>query len=308
MALTTASAAVALRDLTAKFDKAVKAASPFYPRIATVVQSEGAEEKYGWFGDMPGMREWLGERVFNELRAATFEIVNKHWESSLHIQKTDLADARLLKYVTPIESLAAEASYHPDELTFSLFAAGESALCYDGQFFFDTDHSFGSSGSQSNDLTYAAATGTTPTTAEFRAAYNAAYAAMLAFKGDNGKSFFRPVQGSQMIAPIVFVSPTLYPIAQEALINTRNDANGNPVLILGSPEVIPISYLTDATKFYVVNTNSALKPFIFQQREPLSRQTKGADDLETKSVKFMTEARYNAGYGAWWNAVLTTFT
>jgi hypothetical protein len=32
------------------------------------------------------------------------------------------------------------------------------------------------------------------------------------------------------------------------------------------------------------------------------------NDIETKDVKFMTEARYNVGYLAWWTAVLTTFT
>jgi phage major head subunit gpT-like protein len=307
MALTTATAATALRDLTVKFDRAVRAATPFYPRIATVVQSEGAEEKYGWLGDMPGVREWVGDRIFKDLRAATFEIVNKHWESSLKVSKTDIADARMLKYGMLIDALAAEASYHPDELLFALFAAGESTVGFDGQFFFDTDHAWGDSGSQSNDLTYAAATGTTPTVAEFRAAYNAAYAAMLAFKGDNGKSFFRPSQGAQVISPLVLVGPTLYPIAEQALKATF-DSDGNPVLVLGAPEVIPITYLTDATKFYVVNTNAALKPFVFQEREPLSRQVKNMDDLEFKDAKFMTEARYNAGYLAWWNAVLTTFT
>ena len=32
--------------------------------------------------------------------------------------------------------------------------AGESTVCFDGQYFFDTDHSEGDSGSQSNDITF----------------------------------------------------------------------------------------------------------------------------------------------------------
>src|SRR5690606_13285187 len=105
--------------------------------------------------------------------AANYSLKNKHWESSLLIAKTDIADAKILKYGTPINVLAAEASYHPDELTISVMVAGETTgLCFDGQLFYDTDHAWGDSGTQSNDLTYAAATGTTPTSAEFRAAYN----------------------------------------------------------------------------------------------------------------------------------------
>lgn len=307
MALSTANQVTALRDLTVKFDRAVRAATPFYPRIATTVPSEGAEEKHGWLGDMPGMREWLGERIFKELRAATYELKNKHWESSLLVSKTDIADARMLKYGPLVDALAAEASYHPDELMFQVLVAGETSLCFDGQLFFDTDHAWGDSGTQSNDLTYAAATGTTPTPTEFRAAYNQAYAAMLGFKGDNGKSFFRPTQAEQIIRPMVLVPATLFQTATDAL-SARFDSSGNPITVLGNPELVPITYLTDATKFYVLNTAGAIKPFVFQEREALSRQMKGMDDLETKDVKFMTEARYNAGYLAWWNAVLTTFT
>ena len=307
MALTTAQLATASRLITSVFDKAVRAASPFYPRISTVVSSDAAEEKYAWLGDMPGMREWLGERIFKQLRAADYELRNKHWESSLLVSKTDVADARVLKYKMLIEALAAEATYHPDELLFTTMVAGESTACFDGQFFYDTDHSWGDSGSQSNDLTYAAATGTVPTSAEFRAAYTLAYAAMLAFKGDNGKPLYRPTQAQQVERPLVTVTPTLYPTALEAL-SARFDTNGNPVVIMGNPEVLPIAYLTDATKFYVHDTSGPLKPLIFQEREPLSRQLKGQDDLETKDLKLMTEARYNAGYGAWWKSVLTTFT
>lgn len=308
MALTTAALATASRLITARFDMAIRAASPFYPRMATVVPSTNAEEKYGWIGSMPGVREWFGDRVFNQLRAADYELANKHWESSLLVSKNDVADARVLKYGTLVDQLAAEASYHPDELMFTVMVAGETTgLCSDGQLFYDTDHAWGSSGTQSNDLTYAAATGTTPTSAEFRAAYNAAYAAMLAFKSDTGKPFFRPTQAQQVDRPLVTVTPTLYPTALEAL-TARFDTNGNPVVIMGNPEVIPVAYLTDATKFYVHDTSGPLKPFIFQEREALSRQMKGDTDLETKDLKLMTEARYNAGYGAWWKSVLTTFT
>ena len=308
MANTTAALAAASRLITAKFDLRSAAASPYYPKMAYVVRSTAAEEKYAFLGTFPGMREWLGDRIFKQLLAADYELKNKHWESSLLIAKTDVDDARILRYDFAIDGLAQEAMYHPDELLFSIMVAGDATVGWDGQYFYDTDHSFGDSGSQSNDLTYAAASGTTPTTAEFRASYNAAYAAMLAFKGDNGKPLFRPTQAQQVTQPLVQVPPALYPTAYEALSVEEYDTDGNPVLVLGNPVVESIAYLTDATEWYLHNVAGALKPFIFQEREPLKRQVKGADDLETKDLKLMTEARYNAGYGAWWNSVLTTFT
>ncbi|MFN9293503.1 MAG: Mu-like prophage major head subunit gpT family protein, partial [Planctomyces sp.] len=92
---------------------------------------------------MPGMREWLGERQFSELRAANFVLENKHWESSLLIKKTDLADDNLGQYGPVLEQLGIEAAHHPDELWFSVLEQGESTACFDGQFFFDTDHVWG---------------------------------------------------------------------------------------------------------------------------------------------------------------------
>ena len=38
----------------------------------------------------------------------------------------------------------------------TLMIAGESSLCYDGQYFFDTDHSDGASGTLSNSISFAA--------------------------------------------------------------------------------------------------------------------------------------------------------
>lgn len=305
MALDTAKATVTLRTLTKKFDNAIQASSPFYPQVCTVIPSDGADEAYGMLGNVPGIREWLGDRQFKELRAGTFTIANKHWESSLLIKKTDLADDRMGMYGPLMDQLAIEAAYHPDELFFTALVNGESTACFDGQYFFDTDHSWGDSGTQDNDLTYAAATGTTPTAAEFRAAFHQARTALVKFKNDQGKFLNRPITMG-MSSLLLVVPPELELTAYEALTATILSNNSN--VVIDSPKIVVSPHLTNAAKFYLFNTGSPLKPFVFQAREPLSRQMKGLDDAETKDVKFMTEARYNVGYLAWWTGVLTTFT
>lgn len=307
MALDTAKATVTLRSLTKKFDNRMQKATPVYPRVSTIVSSDGSDEQYGMLGNMPGVREWLGERKFKELRAGNFVIVNKHWESSLLISKNDLADDRMAMYGPMMEQLALEAAHHPDELTFeTLLVGGESTAGFDGQFFFDTDHVWGDSGTQDNDLTYAAATGTVPTAAEFKAAYHQARTAMLKYKNDQGRFLNRHLF-TGMSGLMIIVPPDLELVAYEGLTSVLL-GGGNTNVVIDQPTILVSPYLTDATKFYLVNTGGILRPFVFQQREPLTRQMKGLDDLETKDVKFMTEARYNAGYLAWWTAVLTTFT
>lgn len=306
MALDTARAVATLRGLTAKFDIGMEEAAPFYPEVCTMVTSQGADEKYGFLGAMPGMKEWLGDRQFQTLRAADYTLANKEYESSVNIDKNDIDDDRLGMYGPVLQQLGMEAAHHPDELLLTLITAGESTACFDGQYFFDTDHSWGDSGSQSNDLTYAAASGTTPTEDEFRSAYHQARKAMLQFKNDQGKLFIRPT-----VRPLpnllLIVSPDLEEVANKA-INKQLVSSGETNIVLDKPRIVTLGGLTDATKFYLLNLGQALKPFVFQARRPLARQMKGLDDREFKNVKFMCDARYNLGYLAWWNAVLTTFT
>lgn len=305
MSLDTAKAIAGLRSLTQKFDAGRESADPFYPTIATVVNSDGKDEEYGGLGSVPGVREWVGDRVFNSLRGAKFTIENRKWESSIQVEKDDIDDARLVKYGPVLEELGAEAECHPDELMFELLVNGESQTCLDGQYFFDTDHAWGDSGTQSNDLTSVAATGTTPTEAECRTAYHAARAAMLGFKKDNGKFFHRPTLSP--VSDFLLLVPPQHEVLWDAALTKPYIANGESNFIKDAPRVIASPYLS-ADKFYLLRTGQKLKPFIFQKRQDIRRQMKGDQDREFKDVKFMTDARYAAGYLAWWNACLTTWT
>lgn len=306
MSLDTARSVATLRGLTAKFDSGVEMAAPFYPEVCTVMPSSGKDEQYAMLGSMPGVREWLGDRIFNSLRASHFTLANRKWENSLGIEKDDIDDDRLNLYGPVLQELGMEAAHHPDELLFEAIMAGESQACFDGQFFFDTDHSWGDSGSQSNDLTYAAATGTTPTEAEFRAAYHAARAAMLGFKRDNGKHFIRPtVRPFRRL--LLVLPPELEEVANQA-INKTFVSSGETNIVLDKPAIVVSASMTDAAKFDLYETGRPLKPYVLQARQPLQRQMKGLEDREFKDVKFMTDARYNVGYLAWWYGVRTTFT
>jgi phage major head subunit gpT-like protein len=305
MALDIASAQVKLRDITAKFDNGVDSAQPFYPSVCYDASSVRSSEKYGWIGNMPGMREWVGDRQFSELRSANFVIDNKHFESSLAIKKTDIADDNLGQYGPIMEQLGIEAAHHPDELWFNALELGESTACFDGQFFFDTDHSWGKSGTQSNDLTSTVADTSAVTVAELKTAIRSAVQQMLGFKNDQGKLYHRPTV-SRLNDLTLLVPLALRDVAYDALESQL--LNNSTNVIVDRPNIVASPYLTSSVKFYLFKTGDPVKPFVFQQREPLSRMMKGLDDIETKDVKFMTEARYNVGYFAWWTAVLTTLT
>lgn len=312
MSLTSAATLAKLRSLTAKFDNKVRATTPFYPRLCSIIPSDGYDEEYGMLGSVPAIREWLADRQFHTPRAANFTIVNKDWESSIGVKKTHIADSRLNIYDTMFESLAVRAARHPDKLLLGDLAVNAvTNLCLDGQAFFDTDHAWGDSGTQDNDLTGAAATGTNPTVDEFKASAVACLKAMLRFKDDKGEFLHDDVVlgqngGMELVA---LVPLDYWEVASKAFTPGIFLNNGETNVPVAIATVIPTPHFGATGSYWdLYRVDTPFKPYIFQAREPLSRQMKGMDDMEFKDVKFMTQARYNVGYGAWWNAVRYTFT
>lgn len=114
-----------------------------YTKIATVVKSTTASNTYGWLGQTPGLTEWIGDRTITAIQSHGYAIVNKKWANGVEIQRTDIEDDNVGIYSPLIEELGRAAGEKPDELVFGALRAGFTTACYDGQYFFDTDHPVG---------------------------------------------------------------------------------------------------------------------------------------------------------------------
>lgn len=113
---------------------------PMYTAIATVVKSNTKSNTYGWLGQWPGFREWVGDRVLKSIKEHAYSITNKDFESTVAVDRNDIEDDNLGVYAPMMEEMGYAASVFPDELVFPLLTAGFTSVCYDGQYFFDTDH------------------------------------------------------------------------------------------------------------------------------------------------------------------------
>ena len=305
MALNTAKYEAVLNSLTATFKATAVAATPFYPRVCYTHQSQRDTEMFAMLGAMPGVREWIGDRKFEELRAFDFSIKNKLWESSILIPKTSVDDDTYGLYGPTLQLQAVKATYHPDKLLFNtMIANGGTTQIWDNQYFFDSDHSFGDSGSQSNLLTPSAAVTSAVTAAEFRTAFDAARVKMLQYKDDQGE-YLNQGTIRKLSNLLILVPPELETAAKTAF--QANILSNSSVVVLDMPVIESSAMLTSSTSWYLFNLESPMKPFVFQARQPLTTQYSGYDDIGTKNLKFMTEARYNFGYFAWWNCVKSTF-
>lgn len=111
-----------------------------YQEIAMTVPSSSKSNTYGWLGNAPQLREWVGARVVNQMAASGYVIANKTYEGTVGISRDDFEDDNLGVYAPMFSELGRAASVQPDELIFGLLKDGFNQVCYDGQNFFDTDH------------------------------------------------------------------------------------------------------------------------------------------------------------------------
>ena len=112
----------------------------FHQDFAMEVNSSAASETYGWLGQFPMLREWVGDRVVRQLAAQSFTITNRKFESTVEISREDFADDRYGLFKPVFAEMGHLARQHPDQIIFALLATGFTTQCYDGQYFFDTDH------------------------------------------------------------------------------------------------------------------------------------------------------------------------
>jgi phage major head subunit gpT-like protein len=277
--------------LRAVFFEAYEAAPGDWEQVATVVPSEHDTEKYAWLGSVPKMREFKDERVPAGLLEHDYSIKNKTWEASVAVDRTALEDDEYGQIKLRVMSLAEEAKRHQDELVFGLIKDGFTTLCYDGQYFFDTDHSEGDSGTQSNK----------GTTALSASSLQTAITAMSKFKDDKGK-----VMG--VIPDTLVVPPDLKWTAMELLqsVYAPDTASGKTEMrrnvLAGALDLIASPYLTDTNDWLLLCTRRIVKPVIFQSRVPIefsALEANSENGFMRDQYVYGVRARYNVGYGLW---------
>lgn len=122
------------------FTGAFETAQSDYGRVAMLVPSSTRQENYGWLGAFPRFREWMGERVVQNLAQHDYTIRNRNFELTIGVDRNDVEDDTYGVYSPMFAELGRSAKTHPDELVFPLLLDGIGTRCYDGQNFFDTDH------------------------------------------------------------------------------------------------------------------------------------------------------------------------
>ncbi len=293
------------KGLRSEFFNRFDATNSVFADLSTRIQSNSDAETYKWLGSLPRMREWGQGRVSKGLGTESYSVENLKYESTLEVDRDEISDDKTGQIQIRVAELAQRAASHKDYLLSQLLINGETAgfNSYDGVSFFNANHVSGSSGAQDNKLTAATVDANNPTTGEFKTALKTAIGTMMAFKDDQGEPMSISSHG------LVCVVPTsMQMTALEAVSATLVDSTTN--ILTGVAKVVALPWLTDASKWYLLKTDGVIRPFIFQDREPIefTALTEESDEgFRREKFLFGVRARYRMAYGYWQFAVRTNF-
>lgn len=279
--------------------------------VSRLFNSDQESETYKWLGMAPSMREWIGGRNARGFRENGITIANKKFEATLEVLVDEIRRDKTGQVMTRVRELAERANSHWASLLSTLIIAGESTACYDGQYFFDTDHSEGDSGSQSNDITNDITTTTAPTAGEMQTSILLATQAILGFKDDQGEPMNENAREFAVMVPVPYLAA-----ASAALGATVISQTSNNIMALGSLGGFKYNLavnprLTWTTKFAVFRTDGAVSALIRQEEEAIKVNAiaEGSEE-EFKNDRHLygVKASRNVGYGYWQKACLVTHT
>jgi len=278
-------------NLKTTFNKAFDAAPSLWEKTTMKVPSGSGQNDYTWLSRFPKMRKWLGDKVIKSLSAYKYTVVNDDYEATVAVDRNDIEDDNIGIYAPQAQEAGFSSKQLPDEIDADLKNNAFENVCYDGQYFYDTDHPVADS-SVSNKGT-AALSAATQTLAA--ASYGAARLAIMSFKDDEG----RPLG---LVPDLLEVGPALEATGRLLCENDKL-ADDTPNPYKGTATLLVNPRIESTTQWMLHVTNRPLKPFIYQEREAptfVQQTSPDSDDVfNRKEFKFGTEARAAGGYGLW---------
>ena len=289
--------------------------------VSNLFGSDMESETYAFLGQSPVFREWIGGRQANGLRSSSFSITNKHYEATLEIRVRDARRDKTGQIQARVDEFADRGITHWASLLSTLLINGPSTVCYDGQYYFDTDHVEGDSGSQSNDISIDISglpTGdagnhgsvTAPHALEMQQCILQAVAAILGFKDDRGEPMNENAQAFTVVVPVGLYMAALAAVSPAMIVSAA--ANQLPPNVIGMQFNVQMNpRLTWTDSFAVFRTDSPIKGLIRQSEtdQELKAKAEGSEfEFDNDAWQFGVDAWRNVGYGYWQRAVYVTMT
>jgi phage major head subunit gpT-like protein len=321
-----------IRFRAAFFDALESAKEDDLMQLADTVMSDTAAEQHIFMGDVPGFKEWVGDREMGSIAAHKISLVNRNWASGVPVHRNQVEDDQLGLVMRRISGLAPKAKRHKGKLIAEILLNGFAGnanygklsdgvgagtavgdgTCYDGAFFFSTTHSLEGGPNQSNLLA---------NTALSDKALEDAITLMRNFTTYDGQDPLDVQPTHLLVGPALeWMAKRL--LQQELRVRMPGDvaatsATGadtnihkNSLQVIVSPRIrsyAPNGGADYSKAWFLLALNEPVKPILFQDREAISTAALvGWDSPEMFKkglLQFGTQARYAAAFYDWRTAV-----
>lgn len=111
-----------------------------WKQIAKQIPSDAASNTYAWLTQFPQFREWVGNRLHKVAAERAYSVDNKLFEATMDVPRVNFDDNNLGMYSGIAEGYGQSVIDLKNDLVFGGVKGGLTNICYDGQYFFDTDH------------------------------------------------------------------------------------------------------------------------------------------------------------------------
>ena len=240
----------------ALFDQVQGEAQNLWSNVAmSLPAGNKAIVQFNWLGAPPMPRLWSGELEFGKSFTHDYNVTVLKYGVGKRIDRDIYRRDSLGTIALHMKQFMAQAMKWKDYLIFTQVSAGFATVCFDGQYFYDTDHSVGDAGTHDN-------VGTAALSAADPAEYNAAWKAINTAKDDAGQPMgFMPT--------LLVIHPDNRYTAKK-LIKAERLSSGATNVLAGDVEVLAAPYLATEGEWHLIAGNEVMKPFILVVDEEFS--------------------------------------
>jgi len=250
--------------------------------LAYSINSTARLNQHAWMMQLPGMREWIGPRLVNELAFDAITVVNRDFESTVEVKANDIADDQYGLYTPMLAALGAASAGLWMELAIDALVKNQSWA--DGKPFFAANRKL------SDGHSYPVTNGTVAAFSE--AAVKAAIVAMESYM----LSADRPAQVSPKY---ILVGPALRDAAL-AVFEREFTTDGTTTVSNTSKGLLTVRVSNllvgaNANRWFVLGEKNGIKAVSVQKRKlpVLASKDKPTDDNVFNENKYLygTHAR-----------------
>lgn len=292
-------------------------AASWISRIGMHFNSDQDVETYPWLGMTPAMREWIGGRQAKGFISNAIEVRNKHYEATIQFLLKDLRRDKTGQVRVRIGELAERAATHWASLLSTLITGGAATVCYDGQYFFDTDHAdpgadYGTSQSNAISVDISAlptqvhGAVAAPSVEEMGQSILSGVSTVQGFLDDRGEPINEMAKSFLVMVPTSLHQVAVNALAQPAIAGAavQKASADLSIEVVNNPRV---NTWTD--KFAVFRTDGRQKPFILQEETgvQLKAKAEGSEfEFDNDAHQYGIDSWRNVAYGQWRHGALVT--